>query len=509
MFACIYIPDFSVQAVCRQTANMNLQARVAVVDGPASLLRIVALNPRASEAGLQIGMTKSQAAACDDVNVIARSATAEELTQAALLECAADFSPRVESTSPGIVTLDLTGMEKLFPSEAAIAQAITRSAEVIGICVHIGIAADPDTAMHVAYGNADITVVARGKEAEVLSKLPLTVLCPSAEMLEILEQMGIRTCGQLAALPENGIAERFGEAGIQLWRRAKGSCRRVLVPFTPAREFSATCELEESVELLPTLMHWVSELLDQVVASAKQFALAVLSIELKAELEVYADFDVNAGPQEDGTAATHAVALALPTPSQDAVSLAKLLELELAAHPPAAPVKRLHLLAITAKPRSLQPGLFCAVRPEPEKLEITLARIREVVGGQERVGSPQLVDLHRPDSFTIGVFPGSSAAKQTSMASEARMCLRRFRPPVPAQVDLREGVPWSVAFHNRRWPVLMASGPWRGSGEWWDRASAWLRNDWHLGLASANGFAVYSVHEDMLTHSWFVNGYFD
>jgi hypothetical protein len=30
-----------------------------------------------------------------------------------------------------------------------------------------------------------------------------------------------------------------------------------------------------------------------------------------------------------------------------------------------------------------------------------------------------------------------------------------------------------------------------------------------LGLASANGFAVYSVHEDMLTHSWFVNGYFD
>jgi protein ImuB len=47
------------------------------------------------------------------------------------------------------------------------------------------------------------------------------------------------------------------------------------------------------------------------------------------------------------------------------------------------------------EPRTTQHGLFLPSSPEPEKLEITLARIRGLVGAAN-VGAPELLDTHRP-----------------------------------------------------------------------------------------------------------------
>ena len=63
----------------------------------------------------------------------------------------------------------------------------------------------------------------------------------------------------------------------------------------------------------------------------------------------------------------------------------KLLQLDLAAHPPGAPVCKLWIAAEPARPRSAQRGLFLPITPEAEKLEITLARITGVVG-ERRAG---------------------------------------------------------------------------------------------------------------------------
>ena len=60
--------------------------------------------------------------------------------------------------------------------------------------------------------------------------------------------------------------------------------------------------------------------------------------------------------------------------------LLKLAQLDLAAHPPHAPVKKIKIEAIPARIRFTQAGLFQPLAPEPAKLEITMARIRAVVG---------------------------------------------------------------------------------------------------------------------------------
>jgi protein ImuB len=512
MFACIYTPDFPVQAVLRLEPRLHMFLPAVVLDGSASLLRVIALNPTARLAGLRPGMTKLQAEACDNVLIRNRSLACEESAQSILLHCAADLSPRVESTAPGIVTLDMQGMQQIFASLQIAAEALTRSVADAGLRTHIAIAGDPDTALHVAIGLPGITVIPPGKEAAHLGPLPLTVLSPTEEMMEVMQQWGIRTCAQLATLPQTGLAARFGEAGVQLQRYARGSCRRVLVPYDAEQVFSAKCELEEAIELLPALMMVITELLNTVITRLREYALAAEKVELDLGLEVYCDRDIRSGPASNAPAPVHALKLSIPTPTQDAGFLAKLLELELAAKPPAAPVKKISLRAVPARPRSTQAGLFSVLTPEPEKLEITIARIRDEVGAH-RIGSPRLVDSHQPDNFTLTPFNGIPKSAHSSAASakswEPRVCVRKFRPPLPAKVNIREGKPWSIAFQNQTWPVLIASGPWRLSGEWWDRANGWLRNGWHLGLASAEGLALFSVFEDAISHAWFVDGRFD
>src|SRR5215469_9973741 len=83
--------------------------------------------------------------------------------------------------------------------------------------------------------------------------------------------------------------------------------------------------------------------------------------------------------------------LELPVPMLDAKVFLKLLQLDLKAHPPGAPILKVHLAAEPAPPRNVQGGLFLPPTPEPEKLELTLARIAGMVG-EDKVGSMQLLD---------------------------------------------------------------------------------------------------------------------
>jgi protein ImuB len=108
----------------------------------------------------------------------------------------------------------------------------------------------------------------------------------------------------------------------------------------------------------------------------------------------------------------------------DAKVFLKLLQLDLQAHPPGAPIVKIHLSAEPARPRALQSGLFQPVFPEPEKLELTLARIAGIVG-EGRVGSVELLDTHREGAFVVRHFaPAEPGVRHevNSLEIERRIC---------------------------------------------------------------------------------------
>ncbi len=400
-----------------------------------------------------------------------------------LTSLALEFSPLVEQSAPNAVAFDAAGLTRLFGLPQDIAAAIARRAAELQFKANIALAANPDAALCAARGFAGTSIVPQGDEAKFLARLPLKLLAPSPELQDTLERWGIRRFQDLAALPELGIAERLGPEGLKLRRLARGEVERKLRPIDAPERFEETFESEYPVELLEPLLFVLARLLNGLTLRLATRALATDELRLRLALE---------------NRALHQRTLRLPVPSVDTKAFLKLLQLDLSAHPPPAPIVEVWLGMNPVKPRAAQTGLFIPAAPEPIELEITLARIRAIVG-HDRAGWPEVLDTHRPDAFKMRARSAASPRPLTP----GPWPLRLFRPPRPARVALVSGQPGFVAAEGIRGKVLDLAGPWRTSGDWWT-ADPWSRDEWDIALSDG---ALYRIYCE--PRGWFVEGSYD
>jgi protein ImuB len=539
-FACIYVPNFPMAAALR--AEPELQARaVAILEGKPPLEKTIAVNPKAARMGIAPGMTKAQAELCPELALRTRSPLQESAAHAALLDCAQSFSPCVEDAACDTVLLDLAGMESLFGSLPEISRALHNRAAALGLEANVAVASNPDAAVLAARGFSGVTVIPSGKEAEQLGSLPVEVLFTdqlgaehlgedrpdgdekktAVRLLETLDRWGIRNLRGLAALPEVSLSERLGQEGLRLQQLARGAASRTLVPLEAPPVFEEAVELEHPIVLLEPLAFLLNRLLEQICARLGSRALATQELRLTLELENFSAHYQQSKINNQQFIRT----LRLPLPMLDTKVFLKLLQLDLNAHPPGAPIVKIHLAAEPARPRSAQGGLFLPPSPEPEKLELTLARIAGMVGGN-KVGALELLDTHHPEGFRMQRFvaevPQKSEREASDKAEEksAVTALRRFRPPLRASVTLENGQPVHLVCRKKevQGEVLWKAGPWRSSGDWWER-EAWSRDEWDIALRNSalqnnalrNGEAIsfYRLVHDVLGGGWFVEGTYD
>lgn len=519
-YACIFVPDFPVEALLRLEPDLRSQA-LAVLEGKPPLQKVFALNEVARAAGIAIGMTKVQLEACSDVVLRVRSLLQEETAHAALLDCAQSFSPRVEETAPNTVLIDLCGMESIFGPLPRIAREIARRTADLGIEANVAIAANPETAALAARGFSGVTLIAAGKESEQLGSLPIETLFTGSSDDEIhfetLERWGIRNLRTLAALPQIALSERMGQAGIRLQQLANGNLSRTLVPIETPLIFEEAIELEYPVVLLEPLAFLLSRMLEQLCARLGARALSTQELTLRLTLATEWHNDENADLpsfRSHPPSSTFERTLRLPVPLLDSKIFLKLLQLDLKANPPGAPILKIHLSAEPVRPRAAQGGLFLPPLPEPEKLELTLARIAGIVGA-DKVGSLQILDTHRPEGFRMQRFaptpPKYDAERKADQQESAVTALRIFRPPALAQVSLRDGKPASVHCPKRKevaGEIIWAAGPWRSSGDWWE-PDAWSRDEWDIAVQGESEIVLYRLVRDLLNGKWMVEGTYD
>jgi protein ImuB len=539
-FAAIYVPGFPVQALAR--AQPELRPRpLAVVEGVPPLERVLAANEKAAQAGVETGMTRVQATECiAEEQVCRRSPECEAAAHAALLACAGSFSPRVEDAAADTILLDLTGVERLLGSPAQIARGLARRCSELGLETNVAVASNPDAAWLAARGFCGITVIPPEKEAERLGSLPIDVLFATAFVIptrsgaeernllfsgnrkletgnslrDTLDRWGIRNLRALTALPEIAVAERLGQEGLCLQRLARGASSRPLVPAELPLQFEEFLELEYPVEMLEPLAFILHRLLEQLCARLAARALATHELRLRLELEQ--------SEIENRKSGIYQRVLRFPVPLRDARVFLKLLQLDLQAHPPGAPVVKVWLSAEPAAPRPAQNGLFLPLAPPPEKLELTLARIAGVVEQQKsrrhesaRLGSPALPDTHCPGAFRMARFaaptPGAKQETRNSKLESAVLALRLFRPPLRAMVGLQRNAPTRLACHGKpalRGDVIWASGPWRTSGGWHE-PQPWDREEWDIAVHNEAGLTLYRIYRDASSGRWWVEGTYD
>ncbi len=533
-FASIFVPNFMVQAVVRAEPALREHA-LALIDGNPPLCNVVAVDEKAAQAGIECGMTKTNAAQFPGVEICPRSRPQEKTAHAALLDIGWSVSPQIEDTAEDAITLDLYGLDHLFRSEEEIAAHLMQRSSSCGLLPNVAVASNIETALLAARGFTGITVIPLGKESQYLSRLPVSVLPLSEETAETLNRWGVHTCGAFAELPVLQISERLGQEGVRLHALARGAESRSLIVAAQESLFEEEMELDDPIEELDPLSFLLGRLLDQLCARLAARSLAAASIRVRFELQPAFENALDLRKElalQKRLPALYEARIELPIPMRDSKMLLKLLRLRLQSNSPAAPIQKIALVAESARPRAMQGGLFLPCFPEPDKLELTIARIASVVG-EGNVGSPSLADTHCPDGFRMQRFlipldagklgDGEKVSFHRERRNEffkAAASFRSFRPPVPASLELHEDRPFRVVFQGTRGRVLAASGPWRTSGDWW-RENPWQQEEWDLEIdfhslasrdSSANrhpGRGVYRFYYDALCQSWFVRGIYD
>ncbi len=520
LFGAIYVSDLIAAAVMRTEPVLREQP-LAVLEGAPPLTRVCAVNAPAREAGVEVGMPKLQAAALGGLVLRMRAPAQEAAATAALQDCAHAFSPRVEPLAADTMLLDATGLERMFGAPPRLGREIAQRAAAMGLEVNVALAANREAAIHAAQGFAGVTVILAGEEAPRLGSLPVELLAtnnepqrhashppakaagrvghPAAgsgteEFLQTLASWGVRNFRGFAALPTAGVAQRLGQRGVALQKLARGEGSEVLLATEPPLRFVEALELEHPVELLEPLAFLLARMLEPLCARLAARALAAdeLTITLTLDTAVQEEQieplrhrameSLKTGVQSlnDSMARSpnFSRVLRFPVPLLDARVFLKLLQLDLQQDPPPAPVLKLRLEAIPARPQVAQHGLFEPIAPAPEKLQLLLARLAGIVG-VGNAGAAELEDSHRRERFVVREFAAaSSELRATSKdkkcsqptAHSSQLATRIFRPPLPATVDVRGGRPVRVVCHDARGftgDVVWAAGPWRASGEWW------------------------------------------
>lgn len=458
-----------------------------------------------------------------------------------LTDFAYSFSPLVEKTAADTLVLDIEGCELLFGSAYELATEIAKratrpkSSGGLGLRVNVAVAANPDAAVFAARFLKGITFISPGEELTCLGDLPVeallspTSLGPTSgvvekqglqetqEILDTLRLWGVHTFRDFAALPGKGVSARLGQWGIKLQKLAAGKNDRHLNLIQTPPIFETAIELEHPIAELEPLAFILARLLNQLCARLNEYALATNELHLHLKLE-------------DGV--SYERKLTLPAPMRDHKVFLKLLLLNTEAHPPQSPVLAVSVACEPVKPCLLQNGLFIPLAPEPEKLELTLARLAKLVGANN-IGSPELLDTHRPDAFRMKRFAlkesqrkGSKGNKRKTqpVAIATRPCIsgfRVFRPPLRAYVETAQGCPTKISApdKNRKvnGKVVQLAGPWRTSGDWW-RTDGWARDEWDIAVESpariSNGEhaglqILYRVYRELSSDAWFVEGVYD
>jgi protein ImuB len=498
LYACLYAKEFPVQALLRLRPELHNKP-CAVMDGQPPLQQVCSLTRKARILGLVRGMTQVEVETFPAVTVLPRSQKEEGTARKALLECAGTFSPRVEEKCEDgafVCILDIAGTGSLFGSPESLAGNLLTRVRALGITACIAVSRNFHAALALAKGLASRTavmVVPPGEESAALAPLPLAVLDLTEEQAETFGVWGIHTLGMLAALPEKELIARMGQAGKQLRQLASGEMPHLFQPVEPAFALEEHMELDSPVEDRDALLFVVNMMLEQLVLRAMARVLALASVSITLNLE---------------GAMIHSRTVRPALPTNDRQLWIKLIRLDLEAHPPQAAVLTLSLAAESGSTSKVQLGLFSPQLPEPARLDVTLARIRAIVG-DENVGRAVLKDTHSPDGFRMEPFTVPSGSVSVIPSTSCRSALRKLRPAEHIEVTVQRQRPKEFIFRNKRYIIEHIYGPWLISGDWWN-PTLWGLEQWDIEARAQDRALLYCcLVRDQITDRWQMAALYD
>ena len=543
MYAVIDIPRFALQAVSRMEEGL-IGKPIALVDASLAKSSVIDCSIAAERSGVFSGLSLPQAIArCPEIIVRHQSEKAELSAGRAIFDCAYSLSPQVEETYPGVCTIGLDGVNRDDLGERC--EKIVSALQGLGLKGRMGISTTPDLALLVAreskrvkaivgdfyQGRADcVSGVAMAKTdphsaAEArnewpamvaepertwgaglvstsqilkafLDSLPIIDAEPSEHLHSILAQWGIHSAGALVELSREEIGKRLGTEGLDFWDRLSGRKERPLrvSPFPEC--YIESLDFEYEIDTAGPLLFVIRRFLDSLCLRLSRAALVAESLNLELPLS---DIRLDDGERVEAVR----LSLKIPDPTCDADALFSLLSIRLENLDTTSAIVGIRLEIAPVERNENQLGLFETSLKDPHRFSQTLALLAGIVG-PDNVGRPVLEADGRPDGVRLERLPSTVPPVNPAGATISHgMALRRFRPPLDADVRIRDRRPAWFRCSLAGGTIGACRGPWAHSGQWWE-AGGWNRLEWDVEL---NTGGVYRLVKER--SRWMVEGMYD
>lgn len=432
--------------------------------------RVTGATEEVLDAGVGLGMPRREAEALAPfATVMVRDVGDETRRFEPMVEAVEDLVPRVEVVSPGLLFVPVAGAVRFYGGEEPLASRVAKELDVLagarrGGQVLVGVADGPFAARWAA-------ATARVGEPNVvsdtisfLSRLDLVTLRESMggdEMIDTFRWLGISTLGDLARLPRETLASRFGNPGVLAHRLASGDDRMVDSRDVPT-EFGVKMEFEDPLESLDVVAFAGRDLAERLLKGLRAAGVAPHTVTITA-VPLHGPPRIRVWRSADPF-------------TEKALSDRVWWQLRAWVETAGVPGG---IVGLSIRPEDLsdegrQLGLL---NDESSMIEAerALARAQALLGPDgvvqgraqggrmpgERVswsrwGEPE-IDLERdPQAPWPGATPSPSPA---------------LVPPrlQPIEIEWDGGMPTRVRMGSRWEPILTWSGPWRLSPRWWAR----------------------------------------
>lgn len=272
--------------------NWAVVAARATPDEPVVVLhgnRVIARSLAAEREGVEVGQRRRQAQAlCPAARLVAHDPDGDARQFEKVVTTIAALIPRIEVTEPGMLSFLAKGPSRYFGGEAAMAERMTRMATEagaggsslaavggFGVGVADGRFAAGIAARQAAAAGAPV-IVPGGEEATArfLAPLPVHLLGQvlvaggddgfDSGFMELLQRLGVRQLGQLAALSPADVLARFGRLGEFAHRLASGGDDRPPDTIEPPSGLVAIQVLDDPVHHVDTLVFVARQLADEL-----------------------------------------------------------------------------------------------------------------------------------------------------------------------------------------------------------------------------------------------------
>lgn len=486
LWIALHLPRLPLEIFANSVAYPSTPEPFAVAEAQ----RIAMCDSQAYARGVKDGMTLSAASALmPGLKVVRRDPAGEAAALLGVAAWASQFTPNIALEPAATVLLEVSSSLGLFKGLAAILKAQRTGLLEMGHAATIASAPTCSAASMLAHAGQEMSVD-HSRLEHVLAGLPVALAASDPGTVEALSHIGVRTIGELLALPRDGVARRFGQELLREIDRALGRLPDPRIWYVPPARFKACIDLPAEASHADMLLFAAKRLILQLAGYLAGRAAGIVRFTVKL---VHAE-----------QRSTDCV-IGLVAPSGNAEHFMLLLSERLQRIPLAEPVLALTLEADEIKPLPQDSlSLFHDATQTTGDWQRLIERLRARLGNESVQGLAVRAE-HRPEQASAAAEVGAKinvpkCASPSVPACAPELGARPFwllaQPAVLPEID---------AAPQYQGPLKLLAGPERIESGWWDGKD--VKRDYFVARTAGDAI-VWIYRERQAEGRWYLHGYF-